>query len=445
MFCRNCGTQLSDEAKFCTNCGAPVSGTPSGSGNSAQTELEQKQPNQPATGTSIVVEPGALEGAVREAQAGAILHLKTGEHRLSHPLELSKPLSLIGEGMGNTRVLCDGEAHVIKLVGDGPFVLHDLSFEHLGSLWANVVEVAGGEINIRRCRFSGGVGVVGEMKTGAGLFLRNQTRGLVANCEPVRNERIGILVGDQAQPTLEANSCQGNRVSGILVGDQAQPTLETNTCQGNGEGIGYTASAAGTARHNTCRANDHGISIIGQAKPVLEDNTVSDNEENGIIVGSVAHPTLEANTCQNNKLMGIGYADDAAGTARHNVCSANGSGIGVVERAHPTLEANTCQENLQYGLIYIDNAAGVARNNAFSLNEPDDLYVESSAHPMLQENYSTTLHPRGEQTPREEESSRQPWRYWPTEKGCLFYLFWGLILFWVLSISIGILIRFFAS
>lgn len=43
--------------------------------------------------------------------------------------------------------------------------------------------------------------------------------------------------------------------------------------------------------------------------------------------------------------------------------------------------------------------------------------------------YSATLHPS-----REEEGSRQPWRYWPREKGCLFYVFWALILFWVLTL-----------
>jgi len=327
------------------------------------------------------------------------LRLKAGEHHLIHPLEIDKPLSLIGESSGNTRVLCDGEAHVVGLVGDGPFVLHELSFEHEGSLWAHVVEVAGGEIDIRRCRFSGGVGVVGDARAGDGLFLRNQTRGLVANCESVQNEHVGISVNDQAQPTLEANACQGNRVDGISVNDQAQPTMETNTCQGNGNGIGYLGSAAGAARHNTCRANEgDGIVIIGQAKPVLEGNTVSDNDENGIFVGGEAHPTLEANTCQGNKLMGIGYGDSAAGTARHNVCSANGSGIGLVEQAHPTLEANTCQENLQYGIIYLDNAAGVARNNVCSLNKPDDLYVEPPAHPVLQENRTGSPEPQTAQT-----------------------------------------------
>jgi hypothetical protein len=98
MSCITCGIQLSDEAKFCSNCGVLTHGAPSGSGSTTQAELEQERTNQPATGTSIEVEPGSLEGAVREAQAGAVLHLKAGEHCPIHPLEIDKPLSSIGEG-----------------------------------------------------------------------------------------------------------------------------------------------------------------------------------------------------------------------------------------------------------------------------------------------------------------------------------------------------------
>jgi zinc-ribbon domain len=205
MFCTNCGTQLPDEAKFCSNCGKPTHGTPSGSGLSESGDSGKSYDApiiNPATGTSVEVEPdwtsteqdalpkqhiiwdeqkkelteyaeqsitrlvnaslgSPLEAAVREAQAGDILRLKAGEHRLRRPLAVKKPLSLIGEGMDNTRVVCDGEECVVQLQQEGPFMLHDLSFEHEGSRRADVVQVAGGEIDIRRCRFRGGVDEAG--------------------------------------------------------------------------------------------------------------------------------------------------------------------------------------------------------------------------------------------------------------------------------------------
>ena len=411
------------------------------------------EPQRERVAGEIVVNPGdPLESAAREAPAGATLRLKAGEHRLSQPLEIDKPLSLIGEGMKNTRVLCDGEAYVVKLVDEGPFVLHDLSFEHLGSRWANVVEVASWEIEIRRCRFTGGVwdeagkrggdglysGIVSSWIAGIGLVNTHkiQTRGLVANCELVQNGLHGIEIGsesaqltleantcqqnkmngivysgsaaatahqntcsanglhgigvaEQAQPTLEANTCSANGLQGIAVTDQAQPTLKANTCEDNKEcGITYARSATGTARHNTCSANEKaGIAIMGQTQPTIATNTCSANEWGGILVTDQAQPTLEGNTCQENKQFGIFYAGDAAGTAHQNTCSANEySGILVRDQAQPTLEANTCQGNKQSGVVYFTSAAGVARSNTCSANGLEGISVDEQAQPTLEAN-----------------------------------------------------------
>jgi parallel beta-helix repeat protein len=84
------------------------------------------------------------------------------------------------------------------------------------------------------------------------------------------------------------------------VGEQAQPTLEGNTCRENKEaGIAYFGSASGTARNNLCTANElHGIGVNEQAQP-----------------------TLEGNTCRENKQSGIAYFGSASGTARRTTCS----------------------------------------------------------------------------------------------------------------------------
>src|SRR5918998_3694310 len=92
------------------------------------------------TSPSIVVGPGQLESAVCEAPTGTVLHLSAGEHRLSRPLKIDKPLSFIGEEIDNTRIVGDGELYVVSFedgpLGDGPFVIRNLSIEHEGSLRA---------------------------------------------------------------------------------------------------------------------------------------------------------------------------------------------------------------------------------------------------------------------------------------------------------------------
>jgi len=229
--------------------------------------------------------------------------LSAGKHRLRHPLEISKPLSLIGEGSGNTSVLGDGDAYVVKFVGNGPFVVHELRFKHEGSQYdegsqyAPVVDVDAGQIDIRSCVFHGGAGrspIGAEVGSqgGSGLRLRGQTRGSVANCISLENTLAGILIEEQAHPIVEGSVCTHNAAGGIAVSDQAHPILKDNSCH-----------------HNS---------------------------SNGIYVGEQAQPTLESNDCGANWRSGIAYFGSAASIARHNTCSSIGrNGIRVSEQAQP--------------------------------------------------------------------------------------------------------------
>ena len=121
-----------------------------------------------------------------------------------------------------------------------------------------------------------------------------------------------------------------------MVDDQAQPALEANTCELNQDsGIAYFDSAAGTDSGNTCRGNT----------------------AEGILVTDHARPTLEANTCEQNQMVGIAYFANGGGTARRNICQANEFwGIGVAQQGAPRLEGNTCVEN-RLGPLDVDSTA----------------------------------------------------------------------------------------
>jgi hypothetical protein len=130
------------------------------------------------TPPSIVVRPGQLESTVEDAPAGAVLHLSAGDHRLSRPLKIGKPLSLIGEGMYNTRVTrvtFEGYNHyhryVVAFFGGGPLVVRGLGFANESTdPMGDLVQVhahkgvqitdTGPEvyIDIQHCRFTGGDG-----------------------------------------------------------------------------------------------------------------------------------------------------------------------------------------------------------------------------------------------------------------------------------------------
>jgi parallel beta-helix repeat protein len=157
----------------------------------------------------------SLEDAMRVAAPGATLLLRAGTHRLSRPLEIDQPLSLIGDGRESTYVVCTSPGCVVQVSGNGCFSASNVTFTHEGAQGANVLEVACEEIDLRHCGFLGGVRDEAAQGGGVGLLLLGQVRGTVADCEASDNGLHGIYVGEQAQPVLEANTCEGNTYNGI--------------------------------------------------------------------------------------------------------------------------------------------------------------------------------------------------------------------------------------
>ncbi|MCS7167815.1 MAG: right-handed parallel beta-helix repeat-containing protein, partial [Gemmatales bacterium] len=338
-----------------------------------------------------------LERAVELARPGDVIVVAPGRFTLQECIIVHQPLTIRGAGLRVTHLVSAQALFAIEFRGEGPWVLEDLTIEHVGIARANVVVVTGGEIVIRNCRFTGGSleERAQPPQSGCGIFFSGAARGQMIGCICDENALHGIHVSDRAQLVLEKNVCENNSVSGIAcsgeasgtarnntcryngfhgiaVQGQAQPTLEGNTCEKNrGNGIAYFHNASGTARKNLCRGNQefHGIQVGGSCNPVLEDNVCESNGKSGILfwekasctarnntcrnnalhgiaASGQAQPTLEGNTCENNNECGIAYFENAGGTARNNTCRNNAwHGIAVSGLAHPTLEGNTCEDN----------------------------------------------------------------------------------------------------
>lgn len=330
-----------------------------------------------------------LEEAVEAAADGATITLGPGSYELESMLEINKPLRLVGQAMDDTVIISEAEGAVVHFTGSGLFAAENLTFRHKGKAIANVVEVAGGEVDFRRCGFTGAVWDKQKAMGGIGLLIYGDTQGEVRECWIHDNGLYGISVGDQAQPTLDGNTadhndgggigywgsaggvannnwCSDNSHNGILVNDKATPILTGNTCQNNTDnGISYWGNSGGEARGNECSGNGyHGISVSERAQPLLEGNT-----------------------CNSNSDSGIAYFDNSGGTARRNECSNNSRhGIAVTEKAKPILEDNTVSDNGDSGIAYFDSAGGSASGNHCSGNVSYGMYVARTANPRLADN-----------------------------------------------------------
>jgi len=409
--CPACGYRGNE--KTCPQCGFPIgryrdflSGVPVLADEAWKRELEEQiQRHQalyqqrfaaPIPPGALVVAPDgsgnfrSLEEAVQQARPGAVIYLKAGIHRLKHPLVIDKPLTLIGEGMETTRIVCDGEEYVVKFSGNGLFSVSDIAFVHEGARWGDAVRANMGEIRFYRCLFTGGVRDEANQRGGDGLWLYGTARGDVRECVALRNAGMGIRVSGKAQPTLEGNTCRENKQDGIGYFGSASGTARNNLCTANEfHGIGVHEQAQPTLEGNTCRENKQdGIGYFGSASGTARNNLCAANEFHGIEVSNQAQPALEGNTCRENKGAGIAYFGSASGTARNNLCAANEfHGIQVSNQAQPTLEGNTCRENKQNGIAYFGSAAGAARGNRCAGNGYEGIYVAPTARPVLIANY----------------------------------------------------------
>jgi parallel beta-helix repeat protein len=329
-----------------------------------------------------------LEAAVGAVPPGSTILLDAGTYQLAGSLEIAKSLSLQGAGMEQTLVTGSQGNQVVLFSGPGSFAAQDIEFRYEGTDPARVVTVDDGEIDIARCRFSGGIWSDAEKMGGDGLLLRGDTTGSIRGSRFEGNELSGIELKDQSQPLLEENVFRYNGKSGLIYFDQSGGMARRNESTANGlHGIEVREQTQPTLEDNTCNKNvQDGIAYFEQSGGVARQNTCSENGLHGIGVNEEAHPTLEDNICENNAEAGIRFADSSGGTARGNSCTGNGlHGFHLGEQANPTLEDNISNNNVEGGFVYFDESSGVAQGNA-CIGNRWGIHVVETANPELVNN-----------------------------------------------------------
>ncbi len=216
-----------------------------------------------------------LEDALARVKPGVAIHLAAGLHRLSKPLDITTPVRLFGDGK-STVIVGDGEGHVLRFLGKGPFELHDLAVEHQGGRWARVIVVEDGDVDFRGIRVSGGVRDATARRGGEGLLMLGGAAGVITGCEFASNALHGVKMAGNAHPILEGNTARSNGKGGIV----------------------WFEGSGGTARANTCAANgQYGMAVVDRAAPKLIGNVCADNLRGGLYLESGHIEGLVDNRC----------------------------------------------------------------------------------------------------------------------------------------------------
>ncbi|MDH5443589.1 MAG: right-handed parallel beta-helix repeat-containing protein, partial [Hadesarchaea archaeon] len=155
--------------------------------------------------------------------------------------------------------------------------------------------------------------------------------------------------------------------------------VENNTCSNNSDdGIYLYDSDELTVENNTCENNGDGIYVDEYCDDVyLTNNTCSNNSDDGIYLYDSDSFTVDNNTCENN-YSGI-YVDEDCDYLDliNNNCSNNSEeGIYICWSDECTVENNTCENNA-YGIYLYDAEDCTIFHNYLLNNTENNAYDDS--------------------------------------------------------------------
>ena len=293
-----------------------------------------------------------LQAAVAGVAPGSTIHLGPGTHNLTATLEITSDLHLTGAGLSQSDGSVITYAGPVIEVRGASFTMEGIRAVCTTTTGAaNVLHAHDAALELRESYF-GGANRSGS-SGGNGMYLSGATTGLVYACVCTKNDHHGIGVEDQADVTLEVNTCITNGSCGIFFADEASGEIRTNYCSWNGQGISVKEQADVIIEDNTCNENtDGGITMFGDATVTIRRNECSENGMHGICVLDRSSATVEDNTCSSNKQAGICFFDTSRGTVRRNECVGNRFGIYVDATASPTIGTNNLHGNTVNPQLY---------------------------------------------------------------------------------------------
>ena len=329
----------------------------SGIGNSTQIGLAQN--------CTVTVKPGeSIQKAVDAASVGAVVCLEAGTWQEN--LAISKSMTL--RGVGRDRVIvnsADEGKPVIRIESDGVI---EVSIEGFAVVKAKGI-LGGDGIAVR------GIPVVRGMprvsikdldaseNEGFGISVVGAAQVSLTNCKLSGNSG-GLGAISSAQVDLIDSIVSGNKFYGLTIENSSQANLTNMHISENGDGLyaggdaivnltrsvlsgnqRYGVEAAYRARvsllNSTVSGNQYGLSLA-LSQTNLIDSTVSNNEEDGLLVfgGSVS---LEGSAISGNGQHGL-FIDGSGGQVslmRSSVSQNGRDGISMLGSVATKLEVHS--------------------------------------------------------------------------------------------------------
>ncbi|MGD1912549.1 MAG: DUF1565 domain-containing protein [Rivularia sp. (in: cyanobacteria)] len=136
-----------------------------------------------------------------------------------------------------------------------------------------------------------GVTVINPNPRGYGLWIESE-RPIVEKNTFTGSTQDGVSVTGTATPQIRNNYFYSNGANGITASGKSQPSIEKNTFQDTGFGINIAQNASPQIISNKISHNRTGVVVQAYSRPVLRNNSIFNNKEDGLVAISQAMPDL---------------------------------------------------------------------------------------------------------------------------------------------------------
>ncbi|MCP6762491.1 MAG: DUF1565 domain-containing protein [Fischerella sp. CENA71] len=212
--------------------------------------------------------------ALRVANPNTVIMLARGTYSTkigeSFPLILKSGITIQGDGSSKGRD--------IIISGGGDYLSRSF-----GSKNVAVVSAKGAKLI--------GITVTNSNPRGYGLWIESNNL-TVADNTFVGNTQDGITVTGNTAPIIRNNFFERNSANGITVTDTSGAEIRENVFQETGFGINIAQKAHPLVVGNRIINNRSGIIVQASSRPILRNNVIEGNQEDGLVILAQAQPDL---------------------------------------------------------------------------------------------------------------------------------------------------------
>ncbi|HEY9872573.1 MAG TPA: DUF1565 domain-containing protein [Candidatus Obscuribacterales bacterium] len=247
--------------------------------------------------------------AFQQARAGTVVQLANGIYTVDtgevFPLVVPQGVTLKGDE--------SSQGQTVTILGGGNYVSR--------------LE-ASQDVTIRAEQDSviSGITISNPNRRGSGLWIES-TNTTAKNNTFANNKREGIYITGTAAPLIENNIFTKNNGNGITIGRTSKGEIRNNLFQDTGYAIAIGDKASPLVTKNRIIQNRSGVVVSSEAAPVLRNNFIENNTEDGVVIISNGQPDLGTKeTSGQNRIRG-NTRYDVNNSTKSNIVLAYGNDI----------------------------------------------------------------------------------------------------------------------